>query len=379
LTSTVLTADHVVVPGAVHAPGWVWLEGDRIVGAASGPAPAEEPSEHVGTWLLPGFVDLHVHGGGGHDVGRSADEALASARFHQQHGTTATLLSLAAAPIDRLVAQLRAVADLVEAGPAEHGVQVLGAHLEGPFLSPARCGAIDGRWLLPPDAAVLDELLAAGRGTVRTITLAPELPGALELIDRARAAGVVVAVGHTDATYDQALAGFHRGATAVTHLCNAMRPMHHREPGPILAAHDGGAACEVINDGVHVHPAVLRMVHGWGADRPVLVTDAVVAAGLGDGEHRFDGRVVTVADGQVRLADGTLAGSTLTADVAVRRALEQGLPPIDVALAAATNPARVIGEGDRRGAITAGLAADLVVLGEDLTLERVMVAGAWVR
>lgn len=370
----VLTADHVVVPGGVHEPGWVRIDGDRITEVGAG-----RDGEHVGAWLLPGFVDLHVHGGGGHDMSRSADDALAAARFHQRHGTTATLLSLAAAPVDRLVAQLAVVADLVEAGPEAHGVQILGAHLEGPFLSPVRCGAIDGHWLLAPDLGVLDELLAAGRGCVRTITIAPELPGALELIDRAAAAGVVVAVGHTDATYAEALAGFHRGATAVTHLCNAMRPMHHREPGPILAAHDGGAACEVINDGVHVHPAVLRMVHRWGADRPVLVTDAVIAAGAGDGEHRFDGRAVTVTEGQVRLADGTLAGSTLTADAAVRRALEQGLPPEDVALAAATNPARVIGEGGRRGAIAAGLAADLVVLGADLALERVLVAGRRVR
>ena len=372
---TVLTADHVVVPGAVLSPGWVRLDGDRI--AEVGPGPAG--GERAGAWLLPGFVDLHVHGGGGHDMSRSADDALAAARFHQQHGTTATVVSLAAAPLDRLEGQLAAVADLVEAGPAAHGVQVLGSHLEGPFLSPARCGAIDGRWLLAPDVHVLDELLAAARGTVRTITLAPELPGALELIDRALAAGVVVSVGHTDATYDEALAGFRRGATTVTHLCNAMRPLHHREPGPILAAQDGGVACEVINDGIHVHPAVLRMVHTWGPERPLLVTDAVIAAGLGDGEHRFDGRPITVTDGQVRLADGTLAGSSLTADVAVRRALELGLPPEDVALAAATNPARVVGEGGRRGAIAAGLAADLVVLGPGYELERVLVAGARVR
>jgi N-acetylglucosamine-6-phosphate deacetylase len=371
---TVVGADHVVVPGAVLSPGWVRLDGDRIAEVGEG-----DGGERAGAWLLPGFVDLHVHGGGGHDMARSAADALAAARFHQQHGTTSTLVSLAAAPVERLVAQLGAVADLVEAGVGAHGVQVLGAHLEGPFLSPARCGAIDGRWLLEPDLAVLDELLAAGRGCVRTITIAPERPGALGLIDRATAAGVVVAVGHTDATYAEATAGFDRGATAVTHLCNAMRPLHHREPGPILAAHDAGAACEVINDGVHVHPAVLRMVHAWGADRPMLVTDAVVAAGVGDGEHRFGGRAVTVVDGQVRLADGTLAGSTLTADAAVRRALAGGIPPADVAMAMATNPARVIGEGGRRGAIAAGLAADLVALDADFALEQVLVAGARVR
>jgi N-acetylglucosamine-6-phosphate deacetylase len=371
-----IAADHVVTTDGVLAPGWVRTDGGSIVEVGAGAAPAgAEPVGRVGAWLLPGFVDLHVHGGGGHDMSRSVDSLVAAARFHQRHGTTSTLASLAAAPVERLLEQLDSVAAVAAGGVGGSGVQVLGAHLEGPFLSTARCGAIDERWLRPPDVALLDELLAAGRGWLRTITVAPELPEALELIDRAVAAGVVVAVGHTDATYDEARAAFERGATAVTHLGNAMRPMHHREPGPILAARDGRAACEVINDGIHVHPAVLRMVHGWGADRPLLVTDAVAAAGVPDGEHRFGGRPVSVADGQVRLADGTLAGSTLTSAAAVRGAVAAGLSPADAALAGATNPARLIGESARRGAIATGLAADLLALDADLRVSAVVVGG----
>lgn len=373
-----IAADHVVTMDGVLAPGWVRVEGGAIVEVGAGAAPVgADPVERSGAWLLPGFVDIHVHGGGGHDMSRSVDSLVAAARFHQRDGTTSTLVSLAAAPVERLLAQLESVATVASDGVAGTGVQVLGAHLEGPFLSTARCGAIDERWLRSPDVALFDELVAAGRGWVRTITVAPELPGALELIERAVAAGVVVAVGHTDATYDEARAAFDRGATAVTHLGNAMRPMHHREPGPILAASDGGAACEVINDGVHVHPAVLRMVHGWGRERPLLITDAVSAAGLPDGEHRFGDRAVSVVDGQVRLADGTLAGSTLTSAAAVRGAVAAGLTPVDAALAGATNPARVLGESARRGAVAPGLAADLVALDADLQVQAVMVAGEW--
>lgn len=373
---TVLTADRVVLPGQVLEPGWVRLEGPTIVEVAAGPPPDGGASEHVGPWLLPGFVDLHVHGGGGHDMAASAEAALEAARFHQRHGTTSTLVSLAAASPAALLRQVAHVADLV-AAVADTGVQVLGSHLEGPFLSPARCGAIDARHLVAPDPVLLDELLAAARGTVRVVTIAPELPGALGLIERMATAGVVAALGHTDATYDEAMAGFTAGATLATHLCNAMRPVHHREPGPILAALDAGARCELINDGVHVHPAVVRMVHGRDPQLPVLVTDAVLAAGLPDGEHRFGGRPIAVIDGQVRLADGTLAGSTLTSGAAVARALDL-LPAPDVGLAAAGNPAVVVGEGIRRGAIQAGLAADLVVLDADRRVQRVCVAGRWI-
>jgi N-acetylglucosamine-6-phosphate deacetylase len=367
----------VVTPAGVLADAWVTVSAAVITAVGTGPPPPGEPRVDLdGGWLLPGFIDLHVHGGGGFDFATGPAELAAAVAFHRAHGTTRTLISLVTAPVARMCEQLRWIAALVEAGPRTGG-HVLGAHLEGPFLSHARCGAQHPDHLLQPDPQTLAELLEAGRGCVRSVTLAPELPGGLALIDRLVGGGVVAAIGHTDASYAEAAAGFARGATLLTHAYNGMRPLHHREPGPVAAALDAGATCEVINDQVHVHPAAVRLIaHGSLA----LVTDAIDAAGRGDGRYRLGGREVVVADGQARLADnGALAGSTLTMDAAVRAAVREVGLPIEAASAAASGaPARVLGLGGRCGAIAAGLDADLVLLDDDLRVRRVMAQGAWV-
>jgi N-acetylglucosamine-6-phosphate deacetylase len=366
-----------VTPVGVLADGWVTVSGAVITAVGTGPPPPGERRVDLGGgWLLPGFIDLHVHGGGGFDFAAGPAELAAGVAFHRSHGTTRTLISLVTAPVARMCEQLRWIAALVESGPQPAG-HVLGAHLEGPFLSHARCGAQHPAHLLPPDPQILAELLKAGQGCVRSVTLAPELPGGLDLIDRLVGEGVVAAVGHTDARYAEAAAGFARGATLLTHAYNGMRPLHHREPGPVAAALDAGATCEVINDQVHVHPAAVRLIaHGSVA----LVTDAIDAAGRGDGQYRLGGQEVVVAEGQARLADnGALAGSTLTMDAAVRAAVsEVGLPIAAASVAASGVPARVLGLGDRCGAITAGLDADLVLLDGEFRVRRVMAQGAWV-
>jgi N-acetylglucosamine-6-phosphate deacetylase len=267
------------------------------------------------------------------------------------------------------------VADAVESG----NTSIVGAHLEGPYLSRVRCGAQNPTYLAAPDLADFAKLLDAGRGTLKMITIAPELPGALEVIAAAVAAGVVAAVGHTDASYEQTTAAFDAGATVATHLFNGMRPIHHREPGPVLAALDAGVGCEVINDGVHVHPAVLRMVADRDPSQLVLVTDAISATGIGDGEYRLGGQLVSVIDGQARLtANGSLAGSTMTMDFAVQQAVQVAGLPLEVAVAAASsNPARLMGMADQRGSIAPGLQADLIHLDADLRPLRVMRAGRW--
>jgi N-acetylglucosamine-6-phosphate deacetylase len=226
---------------------------------------------------------------------------------------------------------------------------------------------------------VFARLAAAGRGTVRSVTLAPELPGALDLLRDVLDAGAVAAVGHTDATCDEAAAAVDAGATLTTHLFNGMRPVHHREPGAALAALESAAACEVINDGVHLHPAVVRLAARTAA-RLVLVTDAMDAAGVGDGDYVLGGQAVRVSGGQARLrGSGSLAGSTLTMDAALRRAvLDVGLSVEAAAAAASTNPATVLGIENRCGAVAAGLDADLVVLDDDFRVLRVMAQGAWV-
>ncbi len=370
---TVLSGARLVTPAGVVDDGWLRVVDGVIteVGDAQSPAEAEDLA---GGWLVPGFVDLHVHGGGGHDFTDSAAEMLAGVRYHRGLGTTRTLVSLMAGALDPMCEQLSWLVGLAAADD-----RVVGAHLEGPFLAHARCGAQNTEHLQLPDRQVMSKLLEAGQGLVRTVTIAPELPGGLNIISDLVEAGVTAAIGHTDADYAQARAGFAAGASLTTHLYNAMSPIDQRRPGAVLAALESTAALEVINDGVHVHPAMIRLAARHGADRLVLVTDAMSATGVGDGSYVLGGLPVTVVDGQARGAEsGSLAGSTLTMDQAFRRAvLEVGLSMPDAVAAASTNPARVLGLADRCGSIAPGLDADLVLLDEDLQVRRVMVAGSW--
>jgi len=283
---------------------------------------------------------------------------------------------LLSAPLTDMVAAISALAPLVAGG------ELVGVHLEGPFLSSTCCGAHDPNCLRPPDPASLEALLGVAEGAVVAVTLAPELPGGLAAVRRVVEAGAVAAVGHSDATYVEATRAVDAGARLATHLFNAMRPWHHREPGIAGAVMDRPeVVCEVINDGVHVHDAVVRQAFAWGPERVALVTDALAASGQDDGCYVSGGRPIEVRDGVATLVgNGTLAGSTLTMDRAVRRAVvELGVAPEVVATAAATTPARVLGLSGVTGALVQGLSADLVVLDADLQVQRVMIGGRWVR
>ena len=370
---TVLAGARVVTPRGVLDDGWVEVVEGRIAVVGTGPVP-DGASDLGGGWLLPGFIDVHVHGGGGHDATTSQEAMAAAAEFHRHHGTTGMVVSLMAAPVDRLCEQLGWIGRLAADG------RVLGAHLEGPFLAPTQCGAQNRAHLLDPDPLVLAKLLDAADGNLRQMTIAPELPGALELIGDLVTAGVVAAVGHTAATYEEARAGFAAGAALATHLFNGMGPVSHREPGAAVAALDAGAVVEMINDGVHVHDALTRLIARGMPDRVALITDAVSAAGAGDGCYTLGDREIEVRDGAARLSGSArLAGSTLTMDEAVRRFVRDvGLPVAAAAAAAASTPARLLGVADRCGAIAAGLDADLVHLDDELMLTRVMSRGAWV-
>lgn len=351
--------------------GWLRVDGPRIaeVGAGIAPYPAAESVDLGGRLLVPGWVDIHVHGGGGASFDDGDPErALAAVDLHRRHGTTSLVAGLVTASPAALLRQVAALAELCEAG------ELAGIHLEGPYLATQRCGAHDPVLLRSPDLAEFQRILRAGRGHVRMITLAPELPGALELVRAAVSEGVVAAVGHTDADYATVCAAFDAGATVATHLFNQMRPLHHRDPGPVAAAlTDDRVTVEVINDGVHLHPAVVRMA--WaaaGADRTAFVTDAMAAAGLGDGDYTLGGRRVRVADGTARLADtGAIAGSTITLADAVRRAVRDlGIPLAAAVRAASTVPAAALRLADV-GALLPGRYADLVVLEPDGTLHAV--------
>jgi N-acetylglucosamine-6-phosphate deacetylase len=294
--------------------------------------------------------------------------------FHREHGTTTMLASLVSSPYELMVEATAAFAPLVVDGV------LAGIHYEGPYLSLARCGAQNPGFLRDPSLDELASLLELGRGTVRMVTLAPERDGALEAIKLLREHDVVAAVGHTDATYEQTVAAIAAGATVGTHVFNGMRPPHHREPGPVfalLAAPE--VVCEFVADGFHLHDGTLAFAAGaTGPGRAALVTDAVAAAGMADGDYELGGQSVVVTERAVRLArDGAIAGSTLTMAEALRRTVHAGVSIVDAARMAATTPAAAIGLADSVGALAPGLRADVVVLDGQLRVRRVMRAGRW--
>jgi N-acetylglucosamine-6-phosphate deacetylase len=373
-----LAGGRVVTPEGVLTDAWVHVEGDAIASVgASRPAVDAPVFDLQGAWLLPGFLDLHMHGGGGHSVAGSREAMEGAAAFHRRHGTTATLVSLMTAPVHELCEQLTWAADLVRRGPSPGG-NVLGSHLEGPFLSPRRSGAQNEAHMIAPDASVLDRLVAAAAGSLRMVTLAPELDGAVALIAPLRRQGVIVAMGHSDASYEEAAVAIRAGANHATHLFNAMPPLHHRAPGLVGAALEAGIPCELINDGRHVHPAVVGLVARL-ISCPVLVTDAIEASGVVDGTFVLGGQEVRVHEGEARLArTGSLAGSTLTMNDALRRAVrDSGLSVEEASAAASANPARVLGLDASIGSIAPGRRADLVVLDDDLQVTAVMAGGGW--
>jgi N-acetylglucosamine-6-phosphate deacetylase len=367
------------VCGGDVVSGEVVVDDGRIVEVVAGGGSAE--AVDLGDdWLVPGFIDVHVHGGGGGQFNTSSvDEVAAVARFHAEHGTTALLATTVTAPPDELFSALRAIARARMVGG---GATVLGAHLEGPFLSRERPGAMDPELFLAPDVELFRRLVAAGDGSVKMMTLAPELPGAHSLIEAVVRAGAIASLGHSDATYAEAAAGIDAGARSATHLFNAMRPFHHREPG-ILGAVLGRdeVNCELICDGIHVDPVALRVVLAAKGQAGVrLVTDAMQASGMPEGEYRLGGAAVDVRDGRAEIAGGgSIAGSTLTMGGAVRNAVRfLRVDVVDAVTMGSLNPARVLGIEDRKGSIAAGMDADLVVLDDSLSVRATMVGGSWV-
>ena len=345
--------DGALVPGDIEiVEGLIGAVG--LAGSGSGTA-------------VPGFVDLQVNGFGGVDFAsadrasyRRAGEALL------ETGVTSFQPTFITAPEDELVAALAEVPD------EPIGPRILGVHLEGPFLSPARLGAHPRSAQRDPDPALLERLLAAG--PVGYVTLAPELAGALELVDALRARGVVVSFGHSDATADEAHRGFDRGVATVTHLFNAMRPFAHRDPGIIGAALTrDDVVVQVIVDGVHLADETVRLAWSAARGRLALVTDAIAAAGVGDGSFRLSDVEVEVRDGVARRADGVLAGSVVTMPEAVRNLHALGASLVEAVAAATSVPAGVVGAPV--GVLSVGGTADLVVLDDSLEVKTVVVGG----
>jgi N-acetylglucosamine-6-phosphate deacetylase len=352
-----------------------WLRGQlqheqgRIVALVGEPVD-ERTVVHSGLpRLLPGFVDLHVHGGGGHDTMGGGDAALQMARTHARHGTTSLLATTMTAPRDEIEAALRALAPFVTTRP-RGAARLLGVHLEGPYINPGKLGA-------QPDfatTATLDEVLALhALAPVKLITIAPEIPGHLALIVALRKRGFVVQIGHSGGTYEDGVAALEGGASGFTHLFNAMTGLHQRAPGMAGAALAHAQRAEVIPDLLHVHPGAIRV-----ALRCIpglyCVTDSTAAAGMPDGEYRLGRHTVTKCLGGVRLADGTLAGSTLTMDQALRNLVGLGLPLAEASRRTSTLAAEHLGLAGR-GRLAPGAWADVVLLDRDLQLAGVVVEG----
>jgi N-acetylglucosamine-6-phosphate deacetylase len=387
MTTTAIYASRVLTPQEEVSDAVILVEGSRI--AAVGhrdeiriPAGATD-FVATGLTIVPGFVDVHIHGAGGHDVMEADERALdritsAVARY----GVTSMLATTVTAPVDETCASLEGIARYIRshenADTDRPAAEILGIHLEGPFISRLQCGVHPTSAIAPPSVETFQRFLEASDGLIKILTLAPELPGALELIEFAVAAGVVVGMGHTDADYEQARAAIQAGARHAVHTFNAMRPFLHRDPGVLGAIMtDPEVTAEIIADGIHVSvPAIQVLLGAKGFDSMLLVSDGIAATGMRDGSYRLGTFEVDVQGGIARNSQGKLAGSTLTLDRAIRNVVAYGVPLLDAVRMATVLPARRLGVAGKKGVIAPGADADIVALTPDLRVATVMTKGA---
>lgn len=387
MPTTAIHSSRILTPDEEISDGVIVVEGSRI--AAIGHrdelrlTPDTVDFVATGMTVVPGFIDLHVHGAGGHDVmeadKRALDRITATVA---RHGTTSIVATTVTAPVDDTCHSLQGIAHYIRAHENAEtdrlAAQILGIHLEGPFISKARRGVHPPDAIAKPSLETLGRFLEAADGLVRILTVAPELPGSLELIAAAVAAKVVAAIGHTDADYDQARAAIQAGARHAVHMYNAMRPFEHRDPGVVGAIlTDPEVTAEVIADLVHVAgPAIQVLIGTKGFDTVLLVSDGIAATGMPDGNYRLGNFEVSVKDGVARNSEGKLAGSTLTLDRALRNVVALGVPLQDAVRMATVLPARRLGLAGKKGIIAVGADADLVALTPDLRVAGVMTRGA---
>jgi N-acetylglucosamine-6-phosphate deacetylase len=382
-----ILADRALTPYEEISDAVIVIQGSKIIavgqrGKVAMPRGAREVATK-GKTVVPGFVDVHIHGAGGHDVMEGTPEALEIvAATVAEHGTTSLVATTVTASEMETCRSVSEIAKFIlEAGlsPArELSAEIVGIHFEGPFISQARRGVHPAEWIAAPSPALLLRFLDEARGTGQILTLAPELPGALELIAVARSAGLVVSLGHTDATHEQAQAAIAAGARHAAHVFNAMRPFSHRDPGVLGAVFTSpDVSAELVADGVHVDSTAIRMLLGLKSpDRVILVSDGTSATGMPDGKYQLGTFAVTVKEGICRNSEGKLAGSTLTLDRALRHMVALGVPLAAALQMVTANPARQIGLGSRKGVLAAGADADLVFLDADLKISGVMTRGA---
>ena len=375
-------AGRVMTPDRVILDGVVLVEGTRIMEVGSRAAvrfsrDEFEVLDHSRHLLSPGFIDVHIHGAMGRDVMEGTTEALeAISRFLAAHGTTSFLATtVTASPIATLQAVEALGRQMDRPLP---GARMLGLHLEGPFINPEKRGAHSARHIRPPSTLILEQLLARSGHRVKLITLAPEVEGSLELIRFARSRGVVVSLGHSNATLEETMAAIDLGAGNATHLFNAMRSFSHRDPGILGAVlTTPRIRAELIADGVHVSPAAVDLcLRCKGAGRILLISDSVSATGMPEGQYRLADMEITLAEGVCRTPDGTLAGSILTQDQALRNMVRWSGLPVHTLLGMLTrNPAQSLGIASGKGTLAPGHDADMVLLDQDLRVHTTIVQG----
>ena len=380
MTAVVIHSAHLISGGSHTSDAWVRFDEGRVAATGTGTdwAPADLVMDAAeiagpGAILAPGFIDIHGHGGAGASFDDGTDAIRTARALHRAHGTTRAVISLVTAPLDDLVRRVGEIAEMMATD-----ADILGSHLEGPFLDPAHHGAHDPSLLREPKIDDVRRLLEAGDATVRQVTIAPELRGGLDAIRLIVEAGAAAAVGHTSADADQAARAFDAGATILTHAFNAMPGIHHRAPGPVLAAAaDRRVVLEAIADDVHLSPAVIKLLFDAAPGHVALVTDAMAAAGSADGSYDLGAVKVTVTAGIARTDEsGSIAGSTLTQDVALQRAVHAGVS-LDEAIRALTQtPAEAIGLGAQLGQLAPGHLGDAVVLDAQLRVRHVQTGAA---
>ncbi|MEK5436662.1 MULTISPECIES: N-acetylglucosamine-6-phosphate deacetylase [Paenibacillus] len=376
--SYILQNVQVALQNRIVPAANVWISEGKIIKIdtedLSIPEGQHERIDGGGHLLVPGMIDVHIHGANGFDMMDGTEKSIQEVSSAcASSGCTSFLATSVSSTLEDLLEMIRSVKRVIG---HEVGAKIAGIHLEGPYLNPKRKGMQNEKYLRHPNLEEMNLIFEEAGSLIKMVTIAPELPGGMELISFLKEKGVVVAIAHSDATYEEAKQAFASGASHVTHCFNGMRPIHHRDPGVIVAAfEEKHVSLQAIVDNVHLHPAIIRLMHTLkGPEGMVLITDALQAMGLGDGDYMFGGHHVTVSEGVARLKDGTLASSTVTMNEALRYTVETGIPLVDAVKMASTTPANILGL-QQKGTITSGFDADLVLLDDEFKVCWTMVNG----
>jgi N-acetylglucosamine-6-phosphate deacetylase len=383
MNKKVIINARAVLPNEITPPSVVWIENGVIqkIEHHNGSTITEgiDDDEYQminaeGHLLIPGMIDVHIHGAHGCNMMDGTEESIIQvSRTCAKTGCTSFLVTSVSSSIEELMNMIHNVKRVIGQEP---GARIIGIHLEGPYLNVKRKGMQNEKYLRHPNIAEMEEILKEAGDLIKMVTIAPELPGGLEMVQLLKNRGIVVSIAHSDATYDEAKQAFSIGASHVTHCFNGMRPIHHRDPGLIVAAfEEPHVSLQAIVDNVHLHPAIVRLMHKIkGSIGMALVTDALQAMDMGDGEYEFGGHQVIVANGKAQLADGTLASSTVTMNEAIRNTVESGIPLLDAVYMASTTPANILGL-EKKGRILPGCDADLVLIDSKYRVHWTMLGG----